>query len=60
MKRIEEEYGNRICPYCHNDNLEDCNIRVFNCDNHICCKCVNYNGELKKTEIIKQGDVDDR
>ena len=52
MKRIEEEYGNRICPYCHNDNLEDCNIRVFNCDNHICCKCVNYKGELKKTEII--------
>nr|DAJ85375.1 MAG TPA: ribosomal protein L30/L37a [Caudoviricetes sp.] len=57
MERLEEEYVLKICPYCHNPNEEDCSIRIFNCSNHICCKCVNFKGNLEKTEIIRQGVV---
>lgn len=57
MKRLEDEYITEICPYCHNENEEDCNIKVFKCNNHICCKCVNFKGFLEKTEIIRQGVV---
>jgi len=53
MEKLEEEYVREICSHCCNNNIDDCSIRVFSCNNHICCKCVNYKGKLNKTEVSK-------
>lgn len=56
MKRIEKEYEEKICVHCdyYKDrfNIDMCEIKVFYC-RRICCKCSNYKGMLKKTEITK-------
>lgn len=58
MVEIREEYKQKKCKSCKNrkSNIaqDDCNIKTYQYDNYLYCKCVNQDDEVSHTQEIKR------
>ena len=58
METIGEEYLRRKCKICRNrkekPEKDICNIRVYQYNGYIYCKCVNEDTPTNKTEIRRK------